>query len=44
MFWIGLIIGLIVGAGLGVILMALFVTAHNVDNNITVKHLDKHDK
>lgn len=44
MFWIGLIVGLIVGASLGVILMALFVTAHNVDNNITVKHLDKHDK
>lgn len=44
MFWIGLIVGLIVGTGLGVILMALFVTAHNTDNNITVKHLDKHDK
>lgn len=44
MFWIGLIIGLIIGAVMGVITMALFVTAHNADNNITVKHLDKHDK
>lgn len=44
MFWIGLIIGLIIGTVMGVIMMVLFVTAHNADNNITVKHLDKHDK
>lgn len=44
MFWIELIIGLIVGAALGVIIMALCITAHNADNSTTVKHLDKHDK